>query len=43
MSSPKVRHFLNNLLFNIGEARYLEVGIWKVIGNHQMEKIPLSY
>jgi hypothetical protein len=30
MSSPKVRHFFNNLIHGIGEdARYLEVGLWK--------------
>lgn len=28
MSSPKVRHFLNNLL-NFGSASYLEIGCWQ--------------
>lgn len=29
MSSPKVRHFFNNIVRVVGNARYLEVGLWK--------------
>jgi hypothetical protein len=30
MSSPKVRHFFNNVVRGVGEdARYLEIGLWK--------------
>lgn len=29
MSGKKYRHFINNLISDIGDARYLEIGCWK--------------